>query len=156
VAAVGATRARFAGRHMVERMHSLLDKRKSFAFETTLAAISYSNKISQWQSIGYRVKLIFVWLPTVELAIDRVANRVSQGGHDVPPLTIRRRYRLGLANFGNLYCPIVDEWILLNGSQFPPTEIARKENGVFKVLAPDDWQRFEQQRQNLDSKESEQ
>lgn len=140
---------------MVERMQNLLEKRQSFAFETTLAARSYTKKIPQWRAMGYCVKLIFIWVPTVGLAIDRVANRVKQGGHDVPQQTIERRYRMGLLNFRHLYCPIVDEWMVVNGSEFPPTEIARKEDEIFKVIKPKEWRHFEQQLQHLELTDNE-
>lgn len=138
---------------MLERMQSLLEKRKSFSFETTLAARAYSKRILQWKGLGYRVQLTFIWLPSVQLAIDRVANRVTQGGHDVPHPVIQRRYRMGLANFKHLYSPLVDEWSLLNGSDFPPSEIARKENGSVMIQVPNQWQEFEQQMQKIDEGE---
>lgn len=78
---------------MLERMQKLLDSRKTFSFETTLAARSYSRRIPEWRAMGYEVFLFFLWLPTEELAIERVANRVRQGGHDIPVPTIRQRYR---------------------------------------------------------------
>lgn len=130
---------------MLERMQNLIDKRTSFAFETTLAARAYSQKIPQWQAIGFRVHLVFIWLPSVRLAFDRVANRVRQGGHDIPIPVIQRRFEKGLLNFKYLYSPLVDGWSLLNGSEYPPTEIARNENGSIVVHGPELWNEFEQQ-----------
>lgn len=134
---------------MLERMHKLLDSRKTFSFETTLAARSYSQRIPEWQRLGYRVFLLFLWLPSEELAIERVANRVVQGGHDIPVPTIRQRYRRGLGNFNGLYRPIVDGWLMLDGSKFPPTEVARLEDRSEVVNAPVLWHDIELQMKKL-------
>jgi predicted ABC-type ATPase len=132
---------------MLERMEELLDDRKTFSFETTLAARSYARRIPEWQAYGYRVFLFFLWLPSEDLAIERVANRVRQGGHDIPVPTIRKRYQRGLSNFRSLYSPVVDGWLLLDGSQFPPLEVARQEEQSQSISDPALWQRIEHQMQ---------
>ena len=68
---------------------------------------------------------MFVWLPSPDLAVLRVAGRVEQGGHNIPEETIRRRYRQGIANFAKLYVPIVDSWMVFDGAESPPIEIMR-------------------------------
>ena len=83
-----------AGRLMLQRMDDLLIAGEDFAFETTLATRSYVKFIDQAHAMGYFVSLLFFWLPTPELAIVRVATRVSKGGHDIPEEVIRRRYGL--------------------------------------------------------------
>lgn len=128
---------------MLERMRKLLDNGETFSFETTLAARSYSKRIPEWQAMGYRVFLFFLWLPSEELAVERVANRVRQGGHNIPVPTIRQRYRRGLSNFDRLYRPVVDGWLMLDGSQFPPTEVARYEEQGQVIADPDLWQDIE-------------
>ncbi len=133
---------------MLERMQELLDSRETLSFETTLAARSYSQRIPEWQALGYRVLLFFLWLPSEELAIERVANRVKQGGHNIPEPTIRQRYRRGLSNFNCLYRPVVDGWLLLDGSQFPPKEVARYEEQGQVIADPDLWQYIESQMQD--------
>jgi len=82
--------------------------------------VIFARRISSWQSQGYRLKLIFLSLPNVELAISRVAARVAQGGHDVPEDVIRRRFHSGLRNFNEIYKRIVDEWILYDNSAPAP------------------------------------
>ena len=134
---------------MLERMRELLANRQTFSFETTLAARSYARRIPKWRASGYRVFLFFLWLPSEDLAIERVANRVQQGGHDIPVPTIRQRYNRGLVNFRSLYRPVVDGWLLLNGSHFPPLEVARQEDGSQSISDPPLWQLIEQQIRNL-------
>ena len=88
-----------AGRLMLKRIGELLSAGVSFSVETTLSTRSYINLIQQAQNQGYSVSLIYFWLNSPELAIERVKQRVANGGHDVPAPIIRRRYRSGLENF---------------------------------------------------------
>ncbi len=75
---------------MLEEMHRHARSGMSFAFETTLAGRGYAQHIPRWQRRGYRVHLIFLQLQSEALAIERVAVRVAQGGHDVPAEVVRR------------------------------------------------------------------
>src|SRR5712692_5900002 len=99
-----------AGRLMLDEIKRRVRAGTSFAFETTLSGRNYSRMIPRWRAAGYHVKLIFLSLPTVDLAIARVAGRVAQGGHRVPEAAIRRRFRSGLQNFHDVYRPVVDSW----------------------------------------------
>ena len=96
-----------AGRLMLQRMYDLLSMDEDFAFETTLASRSYVKFIEQAQSKGYFVSLLFFWLPTPEQAIERVATRVNEGGHNIPSDTIRRRYFSGIRNLMALYLQLL-------------------------------------------------
>jgi len=108
-----------AGRVMLRELARHFAARESFAFETTLAGRGYLRLIDAWQAAGYRVKLIFLQLGHVDDAIARVAQRVRQGGHNIPEHVIRRRFAVGIRNFENLYAPKVDSWALYdnNGAQ---------------------------------------
>jgi len=110
------TAAVHAGRVMLQELARHFAARQSFAFETTLSGRAYLRHIRAWQSAGYRVKLIFLQLDSAEEAIARVAQRVRQGGHDIPEATIRRRFTAGWENFKRLYAPQVDAWVLYNNS----------------------------------------
>ncbi len=109
-----------AARIMLERMDRFVSLGGSFAFETTLAGRTYVHRIREWQAAGYTVKLIFLRLPAVELAVHRVAVRVRQGGHSVPEPVVRDRFQAGWQNFLTLYRPIVDEWIIYDCSGAAP------------------------------------
>lgn len=89
---------------------------ESFAFETTLSGRSYARWIPRWRNQGYRIRLFFLRLPNPEAAIARVAQRVSEGGHNVPEAVIRRRFDAGWSNFVKLYQNLVDEWALYDNS----------------------------------------
>ncbi|MFA7405179.1 MAG: AAA family ATPase [Pelobacteraceae bacterium] len=105
-----------AGRVMLEEIDNCVRTQRSFAFETTLSGRAYLHNIKQWRELGYHVKLIFLSLPSADMAVARVAGRVAQGGHNVPEDVVRRRFSQGLHNFTNLYKSSVDAWILYNNS----------------------------------------
>lgn len=69
-----------AGRLMLKRIEELLEKEETFSIETTLATKSYINLVRRAQAKGYSVKVLFFWLNSPELALQRVAERVAKGG----------------------------------------------------------------------------
>jgi predicted ABC-type ATPase len=109
-----------AGRLMVQLIAELAARGENFAFETTLADRSYARHIPDWQAWGYEVTLLFLSLPSAEAAIQRVSERVAQGGHFVPDAVVRRRFLAGRANFEAVYKPIVDAWALYENSGSEP------------------------------------
>ena len=107
-----ATAALQAGRLMLQELQRHFAARESFAFETTLSGRGYLRLIARWQAAGYRVKIVFLQLDGVDVAIERVAQRVTQGGHDIPEAVIRRRFAMGRLNFEH---PIRSEGGCLGG-----------------------------------------
>lgn len=105
-----------AGRVMLQRLHALAADRQDFAFETTLASRSFAPWLADLRRTGYRAHLAFLSLPSPELALARVAERVRLGGHDVPQDVVRRRFRSGLRNLFNRYLPRVDSWQVFDNS----------------------------------------
>ncbi|WP_291530758.1 zeta toxin family protein [Bacteroides sp. UBA939] len=119
-----------AGRLMLQRIDELLKNNENFSIETTLATRSYTRLVKQAQKQGYKVSLIYFWLNSPELAINRVAQRVSNGGHDIPEETVRRRYQAGINNFFNIYMPNVDYWMLADNSHTPRIIVAEGGRGI--------------------------
>jgi predicted ABC-type ATPase len=109
-----------AGRIMLEQITDHVRRLESFAFETTLSGTAYARHIPVWRGMGYRVELFFLALPTPEIAIERVALRVRQGGHHVPEAVIRRRFAAGVEHFEGLYKPLVDAWALYDNAGTEP------------------------------------
>ena len=97
-----------AGRLMIERIRALVRSGESFAFETTCAGRVYAPWLRECQERGWRVTLVFLWLPTPEAALDRVARRVREGGHYIPQNVVIKRWRAGVANMRHLYLPLSD------------------------------------------------
>ena len=108
-----------AGRLMLTRISELLESGVDFAFETTLSTRSYVNTVKKAQEKGYLVTVLYFWLNSPELAVERVRIRVKEGGHNIPKKTIRRRYDLGISNMFNLYIPIADYWMFIDNSKTP-------------------------------------
>lgn len=117
-----------AGRLMLEEIHRHVGTGATFAFETTLSGRGYARLIPQWRERGYRVELFFLSLPKADAAVERVAERVRQGGHDIPEATIRRRFESGLANLRGLYVPLVNSWVLYDNSGETPVLLDWGEN----------------------------
>jgi len=131
-----------AGRLMLLRLRELAANRKNFAFESTLATRSYAPWIRSLARDGYEFHLLFLWLDTVELAIQRVSDRVGAGGHPVSESIIRRRYGRGLRNLFELYNPLADTWSFYDNSGSSPLLVATGERQRnLSVLRPDLWQR---------------
>jgi predicted ABC-type ATPase len=105
-----------AGRIMLIKIDRLIKNHLDFAFETTLSTKSYTNTIKKARQMGYQVTLIFFWLDSPDLAIERVKIRVIEGGHGIPIPVIIRRYYSGLKNLFELYIPICDYWMIFNSS----------------------------------------
>lgn len=112
-----------AGRLMLQEITSCTSKGESFAFETTLSGLAYLRHIQEWKKQGYHVTLFFLSLPSAEMAINRVAERVKQGGHHIPEDVIRRRFESGMRNFETHYRAIVDAWALYDNSNDEPVMI---------------------------------
>lgn len=106
-----------AGRIMLGRINELLKNNENFAFETTLSTKSYKNKIKEAQQKEYTVILLFFWLQSIELAKERVKTRVSEGGHNIEPDVIERRYIKGIKNLFDIYLPIVDGAFIFDNSE---------------------------------------
>jgi predicted ABC-type ATPase len=124
-----------AGRIMLDRINDLLSEKVSFAFETTLSTKSYKNKITEAQSNGYRVTLLFFWLQNSELAKERVKNRVSEGGHNIEPAIIERRYKRGIMNLFDIYLPIVDGTLIFDNSEGKHELFADKQiDGLLNII----------------------
>jgi len=123
-----------AGRLLLERIGELSGGCADFGFETTLSGRTHAKLLADLKYAGYRIDLFFLWLPSPDLAVRRVANRVMQGGHSVPDEVVRRRYNAGLRNFFRLYRPHLDGWWFYDTSRLLPVTIAREEHGILDAM----------------------
>jgi predicted ABC-type ATPase len=105
-----------AGRYMLMRIEYLLERKEDFSIETTLATRSLVGIINTAKELGYTINLLYFWLSSPELAIQRVRDRVKAGGHNIPENVIRRRYIMGLQYFFETYIPLSDRWVLADNS----------------------------------------
>jgi predicted ABC-type ATPase len=123
-----------AGRYMLEHLKRLASQRVSFAFETTLASRTFAPWLMRLRTAGYEVSLLYVWLPSPDIAAKRVKLRVARGGHSIPEDVIHRRYKRSLRNFLELYRPLADYWQVYNGVN---TELIAQ-GSLSQVLSVDD------------------
>jgi predicted ABC-type ATPase len=143
-----------AGRIMLERIHELSAGGRDFAFETTLASRTFAPWLQELQAGGYIFHLVYLWLPTPEAALARVAERVRRGGHAVQEGTVRRRYERSLDNFFNLYTRFANTWMMMdNSNPRRPRVIARRSLGrTARIVNTQQWGllrgRYERQASN--------
>jgi predicted ABC-type ATPase len=143
-----------AGRLMLQAIDEHVGRGDSFALETTLSGMGYARQIPAWRHAGYCVELHFLSLPDVDESINRVAQRVRHGGHDIPEDVIRRRFAAGLRLFRTVYSGIVDHWVLYDNSDEIPAMIelrdtmqpppaVREQQPAYAGLPPDvpEWAR---------------
>jgi predicted ABC-type ATPase len=133
-----------AGRIMLERLDSLLLADENFAFETTLASRTFVSFIKKAKALDYEVTLLFFWLSSKELAVNRVKTRVEEGGHNIPKDVIERRYDRGLINFFELYLPLVNHWMIIDNSGTPYQEICQSMNDDVEVFEKDKWNKIKE------------
>ncbi len=136
-----------AGRLLSARIKELTQAKRDFGFETTLSGRSYVPMLKEMKKNGYRIVLFFLWLPSADLAVARVNNRVLQGGHNVPEPVIRRRFDSGIQNLFRLYMPRLDAWWFYDASRLPPKIVAQKEDGGIQLS---NSELFNQIKQNLE------
>lgn len=122
-----------AGKLLLEQIHKLADKNVDFAFETTLAGKRHAIFLKELKEKGYAVHLFFLWIPSKELALARIKERVARGGHNVADEDVRRRFDRSINNFLILYKPLLDTWNLFDNSTASPRLIAKEEYGKLNV-----------------------
>lgn len=109
-----------AGRAVLAELELLVSRREDFAFETTLSGVAYVSRLQRWKAAGYFIKIVLVRLASPELALKRIAERVRQGGHDIPRADVMRRFARSAENFERLYKAVADAWELYDNSGEQP------------------------------------
>ncbi len=124
-----------AGKLLLNEIHRLAEEGIDFAFETTLSGKAYASFLKDLKrSKGYKIHLFFLWVPSVEISLLRIKQRVAKGGHDIPESDVRRRFKRGIHNLFNIYRPLLDVWTLFDNSTTKPHLIAKHEAGILKIF----------------------
>ena len=123
-----------AGRLVLEEIERFAKLKVDFAFESTLSGHTYLSLITRLKQQGYRVHIFFLWVPTASVAVLRVRDRVSKGGHDVPEQDVIRRYDRSIKNFLLEYRPLADSWTILDNSSAQPLLIAFQKAGELHII----------------------
>lgn len=138
-----------AGRLMIERIAHLTTEGKDFAFETTCSGKRHVHTLEKCRAHGYKLNLIYLWLPSAEMAVYRVRSRIREGGHAIPEEVIHRRYSAGLKNLLTLYLPLCDNVVIYDnsyhlGNTSALTVIAEKiNNKTLNIIQPERWNAIE-------------
>jgi predicted ABC-type ATPase len=113
-----------AGRLLLE-LDRLVAAKADFAFESTLSGLGYAKRIEGWKAQGYSIEIVYIRLPSPQLALSRVAARVKQGGHNVARSDVLRRYKRSWVNFLEVYRPLADHWAIYENSKLTPQLLER-------------------------------
>jgi predicted ABC-type ATPase len=132
-----------AGRLLIERIHTLKNSGQSFGFETTCAGRSHAGLLRECRATGYRVTLIFLWLPSPSASLKRVARRVREGGHDVDGDVVTRRYWAGLRNLHSLYLPLADLALVYDNSDTGRVLVYEATSAERIVHDPQRWRKIQ-------------
>jgi predicted ABC-type ATPase len=136
-----------AGRIMLKRINELVDEGADFALETTLATKIYVSFIKKAQLEGYKVTLLYFWLNSPQMALERVAKRVSRGGNNIPEDVVERRYYGGIKNLLDLYIPICDNWVVFDNRSSVSEMVAEGAKFLKKsIINADIWNIIKEQR----------
>lgn len=115
-----------AGKLFLQEVERSIEAREDFAFETTLSGKSHLSRVRRMLEDGWRVNLIYLWLPSKEASLSRVRKRVRQGGHNIPEQDIHRRYGKSLKNLLEHYAPLCTEAQCFDNSKQPKRLIFRQ------------------------------
>lgn len=134
-----------AGRLALEQIRTLIGRRESLAFESTLSSRTLVGWLQEARDAGYRIHLVYVWVPSAEESVRRVGQRVRSGGHAVPEEDVRRRYERGIANFRELYRDLADIWYIYDNSVKGDPRLVAVGQGrrTDLVFEPERWGRIE-------------
>ncbi|PYI87633.1 MAG: Zeta toxin family protein [Verrucomicrobia bacterium] len=125
-----------AARLLLQQIEESFRRPETFALETTLSGLTYVRLFRRAKRRGYILKLFYLWLPSPDVAVARVRERVRKGGHDVPATAIRRRFHRSLVNLRYHYLPLADSWAVFDNSGDTPTLVAESESGKLGVVNP--------------------
>ena len=123
-----------AGRLVLGQIHEFAEKGVDFGFETTLSGKSYISFLKKLKEEGYKLHLFFLWIPDSQLAIERIKERVSEGGHNVLAQDVRRRFGRSMVNFYKLYQPLLDSWMVFNNAGIIPDLIAKSKDAKLTIF----------------------
>jgi predicted ABC-type ATPase len=123
-----------AGKLLLHEIQGCLESRNSFGLESTLSGKSHIGILQRAKTLGYLIELHYLWIPSPELAIRRIRQRVKKGGHPIPDADVRRRFSRSLQNLTHLYAPLAHSWQLWDNQNKPPSLLLSSENASLVKL----------------------
>jgi len=126
-----------AGRLFLRQIRAHISTRSDFGFETTLSGTIHVRLIHDMRRAGYAIRLYYLWLPTVNLALKRIVERVRRGGHEIPPDVVKRRFGRGLTNLFQRYLPLADYCAIFDNSSASPVLVYERTSASERIIRPD-------------------
>lgn len=134
-----------AGRLFLHQIQGQVEAENDFAFETTLSGLTYGRLLRTLRERGYAIRVYYLWIPTVDLTLRRIAARVKRGGHNIPAEVARRRYRKGLANLFVHYLPLADYCAIFDNSSAAPVLVYERDGMTERLNHPDTFEKIHKQ-----------
>lgn len=131
-----------AGREFYYRLDNCLDSGNNILIESTLSGVQMKKMIPRFQNLGYNVSIVFIFLDSSKLCIERIKERLLKGGHPIPDQVVHRRFYRSINNFWNIYRNIVDDWYLFYNAEDRFTELAFGMDENFIVKSPEIFNTF--------------
>ncbi len=123
-----------SGKLVLEQIKEYTKSKIDFGFETTMSGVTYLRYFKMLKKNGYKINIFFLWIPSSQLAVLRVKDRVAQGGHNVPTIDVKRRFKRSIDKFFKEYRLLADKWILFNNAETIPKIIVRKQNAHIEII----------------------
>ena len=123
-----------AGKILITQINQFIKDRVDFAFESTLSGKTYVALLKAAKSKGYVITIFYLSISSAKLAEERIKQRVKEGGHHVPMVDIKRRFKRSWQNFVSLYAPLVHSWLLFDNSGLEPIEVVKCKQGKVRIL----------------------
>lgn len=131
-----------AGRTVLQRIAEFTRAKTDFAFETTLSGRTYVPVLRRVREAGFRLHLFYLWIPSPDLALLRIRDRVESGGHSVPERDVRRRFGRTLLNLFTLYRPLLDTLHFFDNSSATPRLIFKAKAEKTTLIDADLYERL--------------
>ena len=113
-----------AGREFVAQVKAAITSGTAVVVESTLAGRTFARTMRKARDAGFEITIVYLFVDSPGLCIDRVLERVQKGGHDVPERDIRRRFTRSLGNFWHVYRELAQHWVLIYNSGDRPMDVA--------------------------------
>ncbi len=113
-----------AGEELMRRIAAALAGQEGVVLESTLAGRTLRHVIRNARDAGFTITIVYLFLDSPDVCVQRVHERVLKGGHSVPEVDIRRRFPRSIRNFWRLYRPLADHWVLVYNSGNQPVDVA--------------------------------
>ena len=121
-----------AGKLTLTRIARLIAAGQPFGFETTLSGRGHLKLLAKAKDVGYAINLYYLWMPELAMLPMRIRHRVLDGGHDVPPDDVKRRYERSRTNLRE-YMSLADKVYVFDATQTIP-ELIWCRNGKDNVI----------------------